>query len=763
MFRVLKQLILVLTLVWSFPAWAEVSFSNIDIDQNSRMLFQAHADAPGYGAYKTVFSADTASLALTQLSFYPENVIWLPKTRELQIQNRFGVFRTAAPFKNPALLAKFPGFTTGAEIQEGKLNVVQASPDGSWLVYQRSTSSAFAELALHDVRDGTERLLSSKVELTLEGPAVKWSPASDVIIYERDQTLFYYPVAQARNGRMLDESLRRIGKGNIHSVEWGVDGQLYYVSGTMVYEILSAELFTRSLYQDFMKIGRIIGRLPHTYEPNFDSFYMSPDGATLMLSKNGMHVYVYAMDEENGNAGKPEELPFLHLPRSTRLLQVVWSAENIVTLLMEHRSDSNVMSGLFYRLDLNKKPLRFEASETRRVRSMVKNDNRVALLFDDSVELWDYSAWKKISGWSHPKPLWVVFTEQDKLLVAGNNYAEQISIAADTEREFLFFTQADSYGFDTETGLATLKSEDRSYSRDKDFWIARSPFRVRQAMTANDTVRAYPENLYSGPYKNIVMMRKVKELGTRALFNAPSTAYEAFPLKDEPIDTQHFTNGSRIRERQVALTFNAIDSSEGLSTILSVLSYYGIRATFFINGEFIRRYPSAVKEIAASGQEVGSLFYMYFNLADSRYQLSTDFIKQGLARNEDEYFELTGKELTLLWRSPYYVVNKQILEASKDLKYILVGRDVDSLDYIAKDSNTSADLYAPASVLAEQVLEDKKPGSVISLSIGKPGEYLGSVLYRDDYLFQKLDVLINGLLQKGYKIVPVSTLIESAR
>jgi hypothetical protein len=34
---------------------------------------------------------------------------------------------------------------------------------------------------------------------------------------------------------------------------------------------------------------------------------------------------------------------------------------------------------------------------------------------------------------------------------------------------------------------------------------------------------------------------------------------------------------------------------------------------------------------------------------------------------------------------------------------------------------------------------------------------------RDDYLFQKLDLIINQLILLGYQIVPVSTLMEHAR
>src|SRR5690606_8641822 len=151
-----------------------------------------------------------------------------------------------------------------------------------------------------------------------------------------------------------------------------------------------------------------------------------------------------------------------------------------------------------------------------------------------------------------------------------------------------------------------------------------------------------------------------------------------------------------IRRREVSLVFNAINSVEGLTTILNTLQEYEVRATFFLNGDFIRRHPGAVQEIADSGHEVGSLFTVYFDMADSRYQITSQFIRQGLARNEDEYYEATGRELSLLWHAPYYFTNPTILEAGKATNYTYVGRDVDSLDWVPKRDETGISrLYYP--------------------------------------------------------------------
>jgi len=264
----------------------------------------------------------------------------------------------------------------------------------------------------------------------------------------------------------------------------------------------------------------------------------------------------------------------------------------------------------------------------------------------------------------------------------------------------------------------------------------------------------YLDVLDSGAYRNIVMVRSIKGLGTKSLFIPPDISYEAFPAKEEALTGEVFSHGSRLRRREVALTFDAVDEVDGLTDILKVLDDYGIRATFFVGGEFLRRNPGAAKEIADSGHEVGSLFFADFDMTDQRFVIDEEFVKRGLARNEDDYYAATGKELSLLWHSPYYVVSSPILQAGKAMNYIYVGRDVDPLDWVSeRDSYRSPGTYFSAHEIIERVLKQKKPGSIIPIRIG-----IGN-RGRGDYLFHYLDILINNLILEGYSIVPVSTLI----
>jgi peptidoglycan/xylan/chitin deacetylase (PgdA/CDA1 family) len=337
-------------------------------------------------------------------------------------------------------------------------------------------------------------------------------------------------------------------------------------------------------------------------------------------------------------------------------------------------------------------------------------------------------------------------------------------ITTSGERRFVSLSQSDDHSVTREgTILARSGQETYRYVRriDGGGWEPTTePLDARKEIAGND-FRVFLETLQSGSYRNIVMIRRARGVGTSRLFPPPSVRYEPIPVVDEPVDLAYFTHGLRTGEREVSLVFNAIDDVEGLTEILMTLATYDLRATFFVNGEFIRRHPAALAEIAEAGHEVGSLFFAYFDMADRRFQITRDFILEGLSRNEDEYFAATGRELSLLWHAPYYFVSDDIVEWGQAANYIYVGRDVDSLDWVPRITQDGlSDLYMPAADLVERVLDEKRPGSIISMEIGTAADASGG---REDYLFQKLDVLINGLLAQGYSIVPISTMLENAQ
>ncbi|HUZ18727.1 MAG TPA: polysaccharide deacetylase family protein [Spirochaetia bacterium] len=761
----MKRILLPLMILCATFAYGEVTFSNLDLSPDNVLLFQAETDAPAFGHFSTLFTSNLDSKTLNQLTFFPEQIMLVGNRNELQIQNRFGVFRTDAALSNMAPVPNFPAFVTGADIQTGKIAATSASPDGRYLLYLRPVDFGHADLELYTISDGSIFTVAKDVELTLSGPQAAWSPSSTYFVYASGGTVYYFAVDQLVQHRVVDASLRAIGPGTIKNVKWTSDGGLFYVNGSLVYRIDTADLFTRSLYSSLMSTGSIIGKIPFPFDSSFDDFWVSPDGNTILLDKEGRNVFLYSLrGDDYLSSGQTQSYPYLLLPRNTRVQQVLWSTDGIVTLLTSSIIGSDSKSAVF-RLNLFAPgvPL-FQRTSDTGARSIVLNSDgsRAIVLYPDRVVIRDYRSWSDELSISEPDPLSALWLSSSQIIVAGGWFTDLMNLT-DNSTRLISLSQPGQYGFDASTGRVTVRSHDRTYALAGAVagglnWESIPAFNEAPRSVASAQYRVYVDTAQSGIYANIVMVRSVQGEGTRPLFAYPSAKYEAFPTTDEPVSFTDFTHGSRIRRREVALVFNAIDSVDGLTSVLNTLHEYNLRCTFFVNGEFMRRNPDAVREIADSGQEVGSLFFAYFDMTDARFNLDANFIKQGLARNEDDYYALTGKELSLLWHAPYYFASSRIIQAASQLNYTYIGRDVDPLDWVTKnDAYQGVNIYLSTSDIINRVMKLKEPGSIIPIRIGKTnGE-------REDYLWNRLDVLINDLMTLGYSIVPVSTLMEHAR
>lgn len=753
------QIILVLCAVRSF---AEVTFSNPDLSENNKLLFRATADAPVNGAFDTLFFADVETGELEQLSFFPEVVMLTGDSAYYQIINRFGVFRSDEGLSNLTAVERFPSFVNGGDISTGKINVPSSSPDGKYLLILSRTGQGKADLLLYDTDSGRESKISNGLEYRVSVEPAVWSPGSRYFIYAKNGKLYYYSLEQLREDRVINEEFRSIGKGNVTNVQWGADGNLYYIAGSLVYRIKSEELFTRTLYAKLLNIGEVAGKIPFDFDPNFDTFWISPNGSKILLGKSGRNIFLFFLQSDDYlSTGSVQSLPYLFLPRNTRVQKVLWSSRDSITILSGSIERGKKTNRLFT-LDLStgSGEYVFKRNNEEGVIDLALSPDysTVAVLKADGVVLRSYADWSDKLTVTHPSPLHVLWRDNASLIVAGHYFSQRVDVDSG-ETTVISLSQADDYGFSPDNpDEVRIQVADAAFAYVHGEGISPlEEYTARATSVASPTYRVYLEPSSTRSYRNMVMIRKSVGYGTEPLFNYPEELYEAFPSTDESVDMVNFNHGSRIRRREVALVFNAIDTVEGLTTILNVLNEYDIKCTFFINGEFIRRHPGAVKEIAESGHEVGSLFFSYFNMTDASFKIDKNFIKQGLARNEDDYFQATGKELSLIWHAPYYFTNTDIITASREMNYTYVGRDVDPLDWVSNAEPSLSAFYMPSAALVERILKLKKPGSIIPIRIGKaePG--------REDYLFQRMDALINGLISMGYAVVPVTDLIDHAR
>jgi peptidoglycan/xylan/chitin deacetylase (PgdA/CDA1 family) len=112
--------------------------------------------------------------------------------------------------------------------------------------------------------------------------------------------------------------------------------------------------------------------------------------------------------------------------------------------------------------------------------------------------------------------------------------------------------------------------------------------------------------------------------------------------------------------RGYALTFDDGPHAQGTPAALEILAAAGVRATFFLVGEQLRRNPTLGREIVAAGHEIGLHCDRHRNLLRlAPWQVRAD-IARALASIEDA----TGRSPSL-YRPPYGVLNATALRVAR--------------------------------------------------------------------------------------------------
>jgi peptidoglycan/xylan/chitin deacetylase (PgdA/CDA1 family)/WD40 repeat protein len=761
--KIIIPVFLICFLTNIFPG---VTFSSMDVSQSNILYYTVSSDFPGYGEYETLFYSHLDTGEIHQLTFFPEQIMVLDNTNEIQIQNRYGVFRVNLENGAVAPFELFSSFVHNTTLKNGKLTPIQSSPDGRYLLYISNIHYAYGDLMLYHIDRMEEYLVSKEVEIHFEDPPSLWSGDSRYFVYSKKGNIYYFSIDHLEEKRVLTEGMRIIGKGVLRNTKWAGKDSLYYISGTFVQKISSKEFFTRSFYKEILRTGIISGKIPFTFDPNFDNFWIAPDGKKILLSKGGRNLFLYFLKSDDyTSVGDVQSLPYLYLPHNSEITRIIWSRNDQITVLARKIVSGERKINLFrIAVKDNKAFSSFIKTDDEDVKDLVlsPDEQSIILIKKDRVELRNYLSWQRMNTVLHPQPLKAIWKSGHELVIAGG-YSTIVYNFLRKKTTLLTLSKAGDYGFSPDESSILMKEGNTVYKTKTggDIWEKTSQFKIREPAIESESYRVYVSESTDGVFDNMIMVRNIAadSFGTFPLFEENKTiTYEPFPEKEDPISFDVFNHGSRLRRREVALVFNVIDSIQGLPVILNVLADYHIKATFFINGEAIARYPGGVREIAASGHETGSLFYTYFNMTDSKYNLDKEFIKKGLGINEDEYFAATGYDLDLYWHAPYYFVSSEIIKASREMNYTYVGKDVDTMDWVTEDEDSvTRGIYLSSAELIRRIMKDKKPGSIIPINAGLPrGE-------RDDYLFKKLDILINALLNSGYSVVPVSTLIKHAK
>jgi len=709
-----------------------ISFSELNLSGDDRLLFRA--DFEGRHA---IFFSRLADMSIQQLTAFPEKLQVVDNGRTVLVLNRFGASMIPASGGLPAPLPGYPSFTQGFVPLKGSLQEFAASPDGKWVLCIEPTSPACGNMLLTEISSGTKWLVSENVELSASEFPAKWSTDSRLFVYAKGGRLFYYPIINDLSA-LVDERFRMIGAGWISSVLWTQNGDFYYFYENTLYRVINPELFTRTIYGDFLSIGSVAAVLPVNFDPGFDRYWIAPDSKAILINKKGNGFFVFLLGE---NQGSTAVLPHTSVPQRSEDFSVFWSSSGLLTVTSSFQNEVTV-----WRFETGERSIRTQEARNIPISAMgllSPDGTRAVFWGEDGLELWDYTNWRLIQRVIR-EPVYSCAWSGSRQIICGNGrFIEEINVSGATfSRRRLCLSGADEIGLEENSrgpSRFLARTANEWYASDgASLWVPVSSPRLRQVSLASQNYRVFLETRYSGYFKNVPMIRNLSATGTVSLVSnhTPGSV---------------FTLG---RQMQIALCFDLYDDDTGLAQVLAALRRRGIKATFFLNGDFIRRNPFSALSIPAEGHETGSLFYAPIDFSDSRYRITRDFITQGLARNEDEYNRATGRELSMLWHPPFYRTSTLVNSAAVSSGYLTVERTIDPGDWMSREESIRLSLrQVPPSQMIEQIMERKTQGAVIPVRLGL---LAGG---RDEYLFQRIDVLLDALIRSGCEIVFVSAII----
>jgi peptidoglycan/xylan/chitin deacetylase (PgdA/CDA1 family) len=767
--RVIRKLqlpIFFLLVLLTIPCEGRIRFSGLDLAEDDRLLLTAVSAGSGTVTQSALFYAQLPARSAVPLTAFPEKMELVEGGNTILVHNAFGSQRLPVTGGLPQTFSGFPG--------SGRTETA-ASPDGHRLLYVEPTSHARGTLILLDGASGRKIPVSFDVERPGRFFPAVWSADSRTFLYAKGGKLYFYTLQTTPP----DERHRIIGDGAINSVCWSSvisvgssrpGGTFYYLRGRSVYRIRSNELFARTPYGGFLEPGELAGIIPVEFDPNFDRFWIAPDGLSLILCKGGQNLFYFPL-------GTQETADFSFLPhmapRSGARLDVLWSADGIATVLIAPPSGTGTLA---YRFNTRgggtaQRNLTFETLDSPPdFHARLSPDGRRAAFWGkDGLYMYDYRNWNMQVRLASSPVFSCLWLNNSELIVGGAERIESIRLSSNTaaERKLLCLASASRYGFedprDSKTGRIVAFSGDGWYTTNGETpWMPHPLSAVREAALASGQYRVYLEGA-GGIFDNIPMVRNITSVGTFPLFEPitepvfnprPDLVFGRNPSRIDAAEENHvFSHGSR-SGRQVAVCFDLYDDASGLTIVLDALNRFGIKATFFINGEFIRRHPEEARELAASGHETASMFFAPLDLSDARYRIDSNFVARGLARNEDEFYRTTGKELALLWHPPYYALSRTIAEAAAAAGYRTIGRDVDSRDWIrSADAHRLGIGELSAAEMIDNIMDAKQGGSIIPIRLGR---LEGG---RTDYLYNSIDVLLEALARERYEAVPVSALL----
>lgn len=182
----------------------------------------------------------------------------------------------------------------------------------------------------------------------------------------------------------------------------------------------------------------------------------------------------------------------------------------------------------------------------------------------------------------------------------------------------------------------------------------------------------------------------------------------------------------------VAITVNVDWGEDCIPRMLKIFEEMDVRATFFLTGRWVKKFPNLTRVIYEKGHEIGN--HGYEHLHPKR--LSDEALRHLIKNNQLLLEEICGVRTTL-FAPPYGEFDRRIVKIANQLGHEVIMWSVDTIDWQRPDPG----------VIVNRVRRKLEDGAIILMHPTEP-------------TLQALPEIIKTVRNRNLKLVTVSELLK---
>jgi peptidoglycan/xylan/chitin deacetylase (PgdA/CDA1 family) len=219
-------------------------------------------------------------------------------------------------------------------------------------------------------------------------------------------------------------------------------------------------------------------------------------------------------------------------------------------------------------------------------------------------------------------------------------------------------------------------------------------------------------------------------------------------------------------KKEISLVFTGHEFADGGEIILRVLKKHGIKASFFLTGDFYRnrKFSGLIKSLKSNGHYLGAhsdkhLLYCSWEQRDSLLVSESEF-KQDLRANYEEMKKFgIAKSAASYFMPPYEWYNDTISAWTRDLEIVLVNYTSGTYSNADWTHPELGKQYLSSDTIYARILhyESQSPHGLNGFLLLT---HIGTDPRRTDKFYRRLAGLITELKRRGYRFTRLSETIE---